>query len=110
MVVDKAEMFQQHCNISNLPLEPSTPKTTKLPDSLNNAAILATSESQYNSDAGSMAQCCLNFDTSISDETYTKLKSSTEFMQKFVTAVCYEMIPGVKEIKEGGYGVGQCQG
>jgi len=47
-----------------------------------------------------MSRCRVDFDTSIGDETYTTLKSSTEFMQKFVTAVCYEMIPGVKEIRE----------
>lgn len=74
---------------------------TELPDSLDDAAILAANAcSQYASDAGSMARCRVDFDTSVGDETYTTLKSSTEFMQKFVTAVCYEMIPGVKEMRE----------
>lgn len=34
------------------------------------------------------------------DETYTALKSSTEFMQQFVTALCLASIPGVMERKQ----------
>lgn len=74
---------------------------TELPDSLDDAAVLAAKAcSQFRSDAGPMSRCRVDFDTSIGDETYTTLKSSTEFMQKFVSAVCYEMVPGVKELKE----------
>lgn len=85
---------------------PTSPTTlfyrpTELPDSLDDAAVIAAQAcSQYAADAGPMSRCRVDFDTSIGDETYTKLKSSTEFMQKFVTSVCYEMIPGVKELKE----------
>jgi len=74
---------------------------TELPDSLDDAAVLAAQAcSQFATDVGPMSRCRVDFDTSIGDETYTTLKSSTEFMQKFVTAICYEMIPGVKEIRE----------
>jgi hypothetical protein len=74
---------------------------TELPDSLDDAAVLAAQASaRYVSDAGAMSRCRVDFDTSIGDETYTTLKSSTEFMQKYVSALCYEMIPGVKQLKE----------
>ena len=74
---------------------------TELPDSLDDSAILAAQGcSLYAQDAGSMGRCRVDFDTSIGDETYTTLKSSTEFMQKFVTALCYEMIPGVQEMRQ----------
>lgn len=74
---------------------------TELPDSLDDSAILAAQGCvQFYTDAGPMNRCRVDFDTSIGDETYTTLKSSTEFMQKFVTALCYEMIPGVKEMRE----------
>ena len=74
---------------------------TELPDSLDDAAVLAAQAcSQYHTDAGPLSRCRVDFDTSIGDETYTTLKSSTEFMQKFVTAVCYDMVPGMKEMKQ----------
>ncbi len=74
---------------------------TELPDSLDDAAVLAAQAcSQFQSDVGPISRCRVDFDTSIGDETYTTLKSSTEFMQKFVTAVCYDMVPGMKEMKE----------
>lgn len=76
-------------------------QVTELPDSLEDSAILAAQGCvQFYNDAGPMSRCRVDFDTSIGDETYTTLKSSTEFMQKFVTALCYEMIPGVKEMRE----------
>lgn len=74
---------------------------TELPDSLDDSAVLAAQGcADFFQDAGSMARCRVDFDTSVGDETYTTLKSSTQFMQKFVTALCYEMIPGVKEMRE----------
>lgn len=74
---------------------------TELPDSLDDSAILAAKGCvDYFNDAGAMGRSRVDFDTSIGDETYTTLKSSTEFMQKFVTALCYEMIPGTKEMRE----------
>ena len=74
---------------------------TELPDSLDDSAILAAQGCvSYAADIGPMGRCRVDFDTSIGDETYTSLKSSTEFMQKFVTALCYEMIPGVQEMRQ----------
>ena len=74
---------------------------TDLPDSLDDAAVIAAQAcSEFAADSGSPSRCRVDFDTSIGDETYTTLKSSSEFMQKFVTSLCYEMIPGVKELKE----------
>ena len=74
---------------------------TELPDSLDDSAILAAQGCvAYYNDAGAMGRTRVDFDTSIGDETYTTLKSSTEFMQKFVSALCYEMIPSVKEARE----------
>jgi hypothetical protein len=74
---------------------------TELPDSLDDAAVIAAKAClQYVDDSGSPSRCRVDFDTSIGDETYTTLKSSSEFMQKFVTSLCYEMIPGMKELKE----------
>jgi len=45
-------------------------------------------------------RCRVDFDTSVGDETYTTLKSSTEFMQEFVTALCYASIPGAMDMKQ----------
>ena len=76
-------------------------QATELPDSLDDSAILAAQGCvSYMNDAGPMQRCRVDFDTSIGDETYTTLKSSTEFMQKFVTALCYETIPGVQEMRQ----------
>jgi hypothetical protein len=41
----------------------------------------------------------VDFDTSAGDETFTILKSSTEFMQNFVSALSYAMIPGLADLK-----------
>jgi Domain of unknown function (DUF1995) len=47
--------------------------------------------------AGPMARCRVDFDTTIGDETYTMLKSTTEFMQGLVTALSKIVIPGVEQ-------------
>lgn len=74
---------------------------TELPDSLDDSAIIAaTSCTQFYNDAGPTNRCRVDFDTSIGDETYTTLKSSTEFMQKFVTALCYDFVPGMQEMRQ----------
>lgn len=74
---------------------------TELPDSLDDAALLAAQGcSKFIEATGPMQRCRVDFDTSIGDETYTKLKSSTEFMQKYVSALCYDVIPGLKEMRE----------
>lgn len=114
----EANAFSFHSSSTNIPMisprtltSPRLPsklfsssgfgQVTELPDSLDDSAILAAQGCvQFYNDAGPMNKCRVDFDTSIGDETYTTLKSSTEFMQKFVTALCYEMIPGVKEMRE----------
>jgi len=74
---------------------------TELPDSLDDSAVLAAQGCMlYSADAGPMSRCRVDFDSSVGDETYTLLKSSTSFMQKFVSALSYEMIAGVKEMRE----------
>lgn len=47
-----------------------------------------------------MTRCRVDFDTSIGDETYTTLKSSTEFMQQFVSSLSLVCIHGVREQKQ----------
>jgi len=74
---------------------------TELPDSLEDAAIRAAEASAtFGETSGPLARCRVDFDTSVGDETYTKLKASTDFMQKFVTALCYAMIPGAQQQKQ----------
>jgi hypothetical protein len=41
----------------------------------------------------------VDFDTSVGDETYTILKSSSEFMQKFTSSMCNALIPGLQEAR-----------
>lgn len=47
-----------------------------------------------------MTRCRVDFDTSIGDETYTTLKSSTEFMQQFVSSLSLACVEGVREEKQ----------
>eukprot|EP00957_Ditylum_brightwellii_P038797 2932262-Ditylum_brightwellii.AAC.1 len=76
---------------------------TELPDSLQDAAEIAAQSSatfaKYQGGVG-MTRCRVDFDTSVGDETYTTLKSSTEFMQKYVSALCYALIPGAMERRQ----------
>lgn len=74
---------------------------TELPDSLSDAASIAANACyQLYQTSGPMTRCRVDFDTSIGDETYTTLKSSTDFMQQYVTALCMACIPGVMERKQ----------
>jgi Domain of unknown function (DUF1995) len=41
-------------------------------------------------------RCRVDFDTSAGDETFTLLKQSTEFMQNFVTFLCYLQLPDLQ--------------
>ena len=80
-------------------------RPTDLPDSLDDAAELAAQACvQFTKmtapNSGMNTRCRVDFDTSMGDETYTTLKSSTEFMQKFTSALCYAMIPGSMENKQ----------
>jgi len=47
-----------------------------------------------------MTRCRVDFDTSIGDETYTTLKSSTEFMQQFVSSLSLACVEGMREQKQ----------
>jgi hypothetical protein len=76
-------------------------RPTELPDSLQDAAERAAEASaQFAEEVGVLARCRVDFDTSIGDETYTLLKSSTEFMQHFVSALSYALIPGLQEARQ----------
>lgn len=76
-------------------------RETELPDSLEDAAIRAAEASAaFSKQAGSMSRCRVDFDTSVGDETYTLLKTSTEFMQYFVSALCNALIPGLQEERQ----------
>merc|ERR1712151_1151377 len=83
-------------------LHNSLNEQSSLPDSLEDAARIASSSClTYTNTLGiSPARCRVDFDTTIGDETYTKLKSSTEFMQKFVTYTCCSYIPLVLEERQ----------
>jgi hypothetical protein len=73
-----------------------------LPDSLEDSAeIAAKACAKFAEGSGGMGRCRVNFDTSAGDETYTLLKLSSEFMQNFVSYVCYQMIPGLQEQRQG---------
>jgi Domain of unknown function (DUF1995) len=86
---------------------------TELPDSLADAAIRAAEASVdycrlargggldvVGNDGAPPARCRVDFDTSIGDETYTMLKQSTEFMQQFVTAISYALVPNLQQQRQ----------
>ena len=74
---------------------------TDLPDSLQDAAERAAqATAAYYQATGPMSRCRIDFDTSIGDETYSLLKTSTEFMQLYVTATCYALIPGLMKRRQ----------
>lgn len=75
---------------------------TELPDSLSDAAVRAAESSRnfWEATGSIYTRCRVDFDTTVGDETYTLLKATTEFMQEFVTALCYAMLPGVQEQKQ----------
>ncbi|KAL7443368.1 hypothetical protein ACHAXM_008912 [Skeletonema potamos] len=76
-------------------------KPTELPDSLSDAASIAANAChQLFLNGGPMTRCRVDFDTSIGDETYTTLKSSTEFMQQFVSSLSLACVEGVREQKQ----------
>ncbi|GKY97735.1 hypothetical protein MPSEU_000731700 [Mayamaea pseudoterrestris] len=75
---------------------------TDLPDSLQDAAERAAqaTAAYYEAMGQSTSRCRIDFDTSIGDETYSLLKTSTEFMQQYVSATCYALIPGLMERRQ----------
>jgi len=74
-------------------------QATELPDSLEDAAVRAAEASAAFCEQGGN-RCRVDFDTSIGDETFTLLKTSTEFMQNYVTALTYAVIPGLQEQRQ----------
>eukprot|EP00977_Amphora_coffeiformis_P015803 scaffold4740_cov165-Amphora_coffeaeformis.AAC.1 len=79
----------------------SSAQPTELPDSLEDAAQRAAEATKkFVEQSGPMARCRVDFDTSVGDETFSILKTSTEFMQNFVSGCCYAMIPGLQEEKQ----------
>ena len=74
---------------------------TELPDSLEDAAEMAALSSKDFAEASGMnARCRIDFDTSVGDETFTTLKASTEFMQKYVSSLIYAMVPGAIDVNQ----------
>lgn len=76
-------------------------QATELPDSLDDSAIQAAeATAAFVEQSGGLARCRVDFDTSIGDETFSILKTSTEFMQKYVTALCYATMPDLQKEKQ----------
>jgi Domain of unknown function (DUF1995) len=73
---------------------------TELPDSLSDSAIRAAEATmlyvEQNRNDIMIPRGRIDFDTNIGDETFSILQTSTEFMQQYVTAMCYAMIPNLQ--------------
>jgi len=71
-------------------------QVTELPDSLDDAARTAA-ECTVNliseTGGGPAIRCRVDFDTTVGDETFTVLKASTEFCQKYLTDLSYLLVP-----------------
>ena len=86
-------------SLSSYNFQPGQP--TELPDSLSDAAIRAAEASKYYYDlmtsdgtvTGISVRGRIDFDTTLGDETFTLLKQSTPFVQQYVTALTYALIP-----------------
>lgn len=75
---------------------------TELPDSLQDAAIRAAEATMllWEQQQGDSIRCRIDFDTSIGDETFPLLKTSTEFMQQLVTSLTYGVVPGIQQLRQ----------
>jgi hypothetical protein len=74
---------------------------TELPDSLTDAAERAANSCyEYSKYEPLEARCRVDFDTSAGDETFPLIKTSTEFMQNFVSCLAYRYVPGLQEEKQ----------
>jgi len=94
-------MHSSHHSHSFSTLLYATGQPTELPDSLEDAAVIAAeATTKFAEASGPLGRCRVDFDTSAGDETFTLLKSSTEFMQNYVSALCYSMIPGLMEKRQ----------
>ena len=99
--VSKRADAQTALSMSTSSIDAAIGQPTELPDSLDDAAqIAAESSASFAAQSGPASRCRVDFDTSIGDETYTTLKSSTEFMQKFVSALCYATVPGLMDMRQ----------
>lgn len=99
----RATAFAPSRHASSRPFSTSlfSGQPTELPDSLEDAAVRAAEASAlFAEQVGTLGRCRVDFDTSVGDETYTLLKSSTEFMQNFVSALCYALIPGLQQERQ----------
>jgi hypothetical protein len=91
---------------SSYTLQPGQP--TELPDSLADAAIRAAEATKYYTDLITSdntittipVRCRIDFDTTLGDETYTLLKQSTTFVQQYVTALTYALIPAALQQRQ----------
>jgi len=74
---------------------------TELPDSLEDGAQMAAQACAQLIEAQGMGgRCRIDFDTSAGDETYTLLKSSTEFMQNLVRSLTFLQIPELQQVRQ----------
>ena len=98
-VLLSASLSSSSSSMSSYILQPGQP--TELPDSLSDAAIRAAEATKYYTDLISgdntittiPIRCRIDFDTSLGDETFTILKQSIPFIQEYVTALTYALIP-----------------
>jgi len=75
-------------------------RPTDLPDSLTDAAERAANScASFAKFQPPQARCRVDFDTSAGDETFPLLKTSTEFMQNFVSFLSYKVVPGLQQEK-----------
>lgn len=63
-------------------------------DAADEAAAACAAHREF---VGAYGRCRVDFDTTVGDETYTTLKSSTEFGQRFLTSLCHARIPGLMD-------------
>ena len=93
-------------------------RPTELPDSLEDAAeraakatadfvlqqtmttTTADGSNNINNNVNPPVRCRVDFDTSAGDETFPLLKTSSEFMQNYVSACCYALIPGLQQARQ----------
>jgi hypothetical protein len=68
---------------------------------LDDATAIAANACSDFSSVSPAGRCRVDFDAAAGDETYYPiLKSSTEFIQKFVSALSYRLVPGLKDQRQ----------
>lgn len=87
-------------SLASSPVLNEADQATDLPDSLVDAAERAANScAKFAQFAPQQARCRVDFDTTAGDETYPLLKTSTEFMQNFVSFLSYKVVPGLQQEK-----------